>query len=680
MIILNTKRSLFWASLAVTGMAMPLAVQAEEAVVLGTITVKGEAITAATEPTTINTVTSQDIGQLKLFRPEQLLELIPGIQMHNYSQGGVANEFTMRGYNNCGHGSDAAIAVDGIPLNEGQSHADGYADMNVIIPLEIDHVDVFKGPSSPLFGNFARGGAISFHTKKDGEYNILQTAVGSYDTYDTQYAMGHSITDTVHNNTALQFATTSGFQDNSSWQRGNFSTRFGWQTTPDLDLAFSFRVHKSIWDAPGYIPEAQFNNVGASSRQAVNAEDDGGNKLFTTQRLEAGYRLTADSKLLAWTYATEQDFTRFQKMGIAAGGQKEKHNDRSVLGAGTSYNYEGKYAGKDVNGVAGIEYFHEDTDTLDYNTSNRVRTSQLTDRNFVIDTLSLFGQADYALYPLFKPWLGFRYDTFGGDYTNHDPGATPFKEGMNDYSHFSPKVGFHSELHKTLDFRTSFTQGFALPGDAAKYNSAIGNEPQTINQYEVGLNFTTSKMLTADLALFRIDNLNEIQETFSGSGIYEALGETRREGLEFSAVVRPWVAGFEVFGDLTVTSTEVTENVDPTLVGKGVKGVPNYTSDLGVRYLAESGINTRINWKRVGSYYTESTNSHSYAGFDVTDFSISYGDKTKNGTKWRAGFDVDNLFDEHYSEAVIFYSSLSPTNLYAVSPPRTFWLRLSLDL
>lgn len=673
------KNSLLLAALSAT-ITMPLAVQAEEPVVLDNITVKGEAISSATEPITVNTISSEDIDGLKLLRPEQLLEQVPGVEIHNYSQGGVANEFTMRGYNNCGHGSDAAIAIDGIPLNEGQSHADGYADMNVIIPLEIDHVDVFKGPSSPLFGNFARGGVISFNTKKDGEYSMLRTSIGSYETFDTQYVFGRSLTDTLRNNTALQFATTGGYQDHSSWQRGNFSTRLGWQTTQDLDLALSVRINKSIWDAPGYIPEAQFRDKEASFHQAVNAEDDGGDKFFTTQKLEAGYRLTTDSKLLAWTYATEQDFTRFQKMGITAGGQKEKHNDRSVYGAGTSYNYEGKYAGKEVNGVAGIEYFYEDTDTLDYNTSNRVRTSQITDRNFVIDTLSLFGQVDYALHPLCKPWLGLRYDSFGGDYTNKDPGSSPFSEGMNDYSHLSPKVGFHSELHKTLDFRTSFTQGFALPGDADKYNSEIGSKPQTINQYEVGLNFTPSKMFTADLAVFRIDNLNEIQETYSGSGIYEELGETRREGLELSAVVRPWLAGFEVFADLTVNDTEVIENVDPTLVGKEVKGVADYTSNLGVRYLAQSGINTQIKWQHVDSYYTESQNLHSYDGYDVTDFSISYGNKTENGTKWRAGVDIDNLFDKHYSEAVIFYSSLSPTNLYAVSAPRTFWLRLGIEI
>jgi len=661
--------------LTLTGITFPVHGQAEEPITLGDITVKGEAIT--TDPITINIITSKEIEETEVLRTDQILEDVPGIAIHNYSQGGVANEFEMRGFNNCGHGGDAAISIDGIPLNESQSHADGYADMNVIIPLEIDHVDIFKGPASPLFGNFARAGAISFNTKKGGEYSTLQTALGSNATFDTQYVFGHAISDTVQNNTALQLTTTDGYQDNSAWQRQNFSTRFGLKATTDLDLAFSFRLHKSTWDAPGYIPEYQFNNVKASFHQAINAENDGGNKLFTTQRLDAGYRLSSNSKILVWTYATEQDFTRYAKMGYDPGGQTEKHHDRFVYGAGTSYNYEGQYAGKNLNGVAGIEYFHEDTDTDIYNTTNRVRTSQSQDRNFVINTLSLFGQVDYALHPLFKPWVGMRYDTFGGDYTNNDPGSTRSVESMNDYSHLSPKIGFKSELLKGLDFRASFTQGFALPADADKYNSAVGNKAETINQYEIGLNFTPSNVFTADFALFRIDNSNEVQEYLSGSGNYVAVGETRREGLELSSVFRPWISGLELFGDLTITRTKVTDNVDPTLIGKHVTGVPDYTSDLGIRYQDPSGIATQIKWRHSDRFYIDTANLSTYDGYDVTDFVISYSSRTKNGSKWKLGFEIDNLFDEHYSQAI--WNGYG-TNNYAVSAPRTYWVRLTLDI
>jgi iron complex outermembrane recepter protein len=682
--VITTKNYLFLAMLVVFCAVLPLNVlaeepiskdQAEEPISIGEITVKGEAST--TDPTTVNIVTSEDIDQLKLSRPEQLLEEIPGVEIHNYSQGGVANEFEMRGFNNCGHGGDAAITIDGIPLNESQSHADGYADMNVIIPLEIDHVDVFKGPSSPLFGNYARGGAISFNTKKTGEYSTLQATWGSYDSYDAQYALGHSFSDTFRNNTALQLASTGGYQDNSSWQRENLSTRFAWKPMQDLDLAVSFRFHKSVWDAPGYIPKYQFDDEDASFHQAVNAQNDGGDKLFTTQRLDAGYHLTGNSKLLVWAYATEQDFTRFAKMGYDPGGQTEKHHERFVYGAGTSYNYKGQLAEKHLSAVAGIEYYSEDTDTDIYNTTNRARTSQSQDRNFVLNTLSLFGQVDYGLHPLFQPWVGLRYDTFSGDYHNNDPGATPFVEDINDYSPLSPKIGFRSQLFDSLIFRTSYTQGFSLPSDDQKYDAAVGDKEEIINQYEVGLNFTPNRMLTADLALFRIDDSHEIQEYPAGSGVFIDVGETRRDGLEFSTVFSPWVTGLELFGDVTGTHTEILDNADENLIGKHVTGVPDYSTTLGIRYRSSNGIFSQIKWRHVDQYYIDSENLETYDGYDVTDFTISYTGITQNATKWRVGGGIDNLFDEHYSQAV--WSGYGTTN-YAVSAPRTFWLRLTLFL
>ena len=650
---------------------------AQEPVTLETITVKGEAITAASQPVTVNVIEADTISELKLLRPDKVLEEVPGIEIHNYNQGGVVNEFSIRGFKNGGHGGDVAVAIDGIPLNEGESHADGYADMNVIIPLEIDRVEVYKGPSSPLFGNFARGGAISFHTKKTGQYNIFRMISGSYDTFDLQSAFGHAFSDKVRNNTALQFATTNGYQDHSSWQRGNFSTRLAWQTTPKLDAAVSVRLHRSEWDAPGYIPENQFNNKDAARHQAVNAEDDGGDKTFTTQRFDVGYNLSDNSRLLAWSYATQQDFTRFAKFGYTPGGQTERFYDRKVYGAGTSYNYEGDFRARRLSGVAGFEYYHEDTDWERYDTSNRVRTAWTEDRNFIINTLSLFGQADYALHRLFEPWLGFRYDSFSGTYDNHDPGAASYSSDMNDYAQFSPKVGFHSRLHEDLDFRASYTRGFSLPKGPDKYNSATGNKASTINQYEAGLTFEPVELLSADLAIFRVNTTDEIEEYPAGSGLYVNLGETRRDGLEFSAVLRPGWPGLEIFGDLTVINTEITQNADPALLGKEVTGVPDYITNLGLRYRDKSGINTRVKWRHVDSYYIDDANTASYPGYDVTDFSLGYEAQTATGVGWRIAMDVDNLFDEHYSQAV--WNGYG-TNNYAVSPPRTFWLRLGLDI
>ncbi len=74
------------------------------------------------------------------------------------SSGASRTPIVIRGFGNGGHGGDLGAVIDGIPLNEAMSHADGYVDLNVIIPLEIDSFTVLKGPVSALYGNYNRGG------------------------------------------------------------------------------------------------------------------------------------------------------------------------------------------------------------------------------------------------------------------------------------------------------------------------------------------------------------------------------------------------------------------------------------------------------------------------------------------------------------------------------------------
>jgi hypothetical protein len=42
------------------------------------------------------------------------------------------------------------MVIDGIPLNEANSHADGYVDSTVLIPLEIGGLTIYRGPVSAL--------------------------------------------------------------------------------------------------------------------------------------------------------------------------------------------------------------------------------------------------------------------------------------------------------------------------------------------------------------------------------------------------------------------------------------------------------------------------------------------------------------------------------------------------
>jgi outer membrane receptor protein involved in Fe transport len=58
-----------------------------------------------------------------------------------------------------------ALYIDGVPNNEPvNGHAEGYNDINLLMPQIVSGIDVVKGPTSALYGNFAFGGAVNVRT------------------------------------------------------------------------------------------------------------------------------------------------------------------------------------------------------------------------------------------------------------------------------------------------------------------------------------------------------------------------------------------------------------------------------------------------------------------------------------------------------------------------------------
>ena len=641
------------------------------AVKISDVEVKGEALHRKDLPVTVNIIGSQEFERELLWRTEDILLEVPGVQIGNYNQGGVANVIRMRGFTKGAHGGDLAIYIDGIPLNEGESHADGYADMNVIIPLEVEKLEVYKGPASALYGNFARAGILAFYTRKKGTYNKFKLSYGSFGTLDAQGAFGMGLAKDLWANLAFQGARTDGYQDNSAWRRINASARLTYAPSERLELAVSARAHDSDWDAPGYIPKWMFD--AGSTSQAPNAENDGGKKKFFSERVDVGYKLGQGAKLLVWAYSTQQDFTRYAKFGYTPGGQTERYYDRFVWGTGTSLNLERQLAGKNLSAVVGMEYYHEDTKWKRWNTSNRVRIAQTQDRDFVITTASAFFQGEWELAPWFRPTLGLRYDSFGGSYENRDPGSQPFNRDMESFSHLSPKLGVRSRLFKGLELRASWCEGFALPKGEAKYQPGLNVNPETIDQYEIGITYDTGGKIWADLAAFILDSDGEIQEDPPGSGTYKNVGKTRRKGLELN--VKAWpLKGLEIAFAGALIDTEVLENATSSLVGKEVPGVAEHLFTLSARYTHPSGVGCFARWRQVGPYYIDSANTLRYDGYNTVDTGVSYSWEHK-GMQAKITLEVQNLLDEHYTQAV--WSGYGTTN-YAVSWPRTVWVMINL--
>lgn len=639
---------------------------------LRTVDVKGATLRDAAASYSTTTLEAEEIQQLHVSQAQELFRNVPGMHVQNYQLSGVADTIVLRGFGGGGHGGDLGVVLDGIPLNEAMSHADGYVDFNVIVPLEIARLRVFRGPVSALYGNFNRAGLVAVETRKRGEYKDLDLSIGSHGTLDAQAALGLRIRDGESLNLAAQHVRTDGFRAQSQAERTTIAGRWTKAVTPDQEIALSARLHQADGDNPGYVTAAQFarDPYGKDPR----AMNDGAKKHFGTVRADVNYQLAPELKLLSFAYATRQNFTRwFSRPATAtAWRQREEHYDRDVFGAGTSLNGRSQTAFTPLNWVLGLETFRERTDYQYFDDLvNRARTTgAISDRTSKLNSLSAFTEIEAPVHRLFKPSFGLRWDRFSGSCERNgaETGGDPCGP-LNKLTHTSPKLGVRSDVLPELELRASWAEGFALPNTFAKYAlGAARLDPNVFRQTEVGAQWKPRPGISLDVAAYRLVSSDEIRTV--APGIYENNGATRRTGVEVSAL---WAARRDLDLSLTYGSAnaEVTANGNTALVGKRVAAVPRYTATASAAWSPLADWTGTVTWRRVGNYAVNADNSLVYGGYNTLDLGLTY-----RAQPYQVYATVANVTDKVYATTA---SVIGGTPLFAPGAPRTLKLGVQMQ-
>ena len=98
------------------------------------VTAERRELIGTTSTASEGVVVNDELALTPAYRPGQLLETVPGLQVTSHSGEGKANQYLMRGYN-LDHGTDLATFVDGMPINQPtHAHGQGYTDLNFMIP------------------------------------------------------------------------------------------------------------------------------------------------------------------------------------------------------------------------------------------------------------------------------------------------------------------------------------------------------------------------------------------------------------------------------------------------------------------------------------------------------------------------------------------------------------------
>jgi iron complex outermembrane receptor protein len=176
-----------------------------------------------------------------------LSDFVPNLKIQNQF-GGDQAVFDIRGVAlfsyDTANSAPVATYVDGVVLP--------YPAMTQGQILDVERVEVLRGPQGTLFGKNTTGGAVSFITKNPGEETegFIRAEYGDYDFLRLEAAVGGSLTDsfgvriaamTIQQNEGFQTDVNTG-QDVGGIDRAAARLTFAWAPTDSFDANLKIRM------------------------------------------------------------------------------------------------------------------------------------------------------------------------------------------------------------------------------------------------------------------------------------------------------------------------------------------------------------------------------------------------------------------------------------------------------
>ncbi len=497
------------------------------------------------------TVAGDDVQDLPIRRPGELLESVPGMVVTQHSGDGKANQYFLRGFN-LDHGTDFAFSVDGVPVNlPTHAHGQGYADLNFLIPELVAGIDFKKGPFYPEVGDFSGAGAADIRLVDRLPEGIFTLQAGQFG-----YARALLADSPPVGPGRLLYAFEYG-HTNGPWQRAEHANRvdgllrYRWQRGDDAFTATAMAYAVPNWWSTDQVPE-RARQAGLPRFGAIDGSDGGQTARIGVSADWTRQSETATTRVTMYGFACRlnlfSNFTYFLDDPVN-GDQFQQIDRRLVSGLNAARRWTGIWWGRRVENTAGIQLRNDDIPTsgLAHTAQRRVLEVRIDD-----DIQQTAGGAYVSNQVRWTPWLrshvGLRGDLLAVEVTSD----TPANSGRASAGIVSPKAGLvigpwrGTELYLDAGagFHSNDARGATITADP------ITLAPQArvpllarTKGAEVGLHTAAWAGLTMTLSFWVLQSSSEL--TFQGdTGDTSPRGPTRKIGVEGAGVYRPtsWLA------------------------------------------------------------------------------------------------------------------------------------------
>jgi outer membrane receptor protein involved in Fe transport len=602
-------------------------------------------------------VVAEELNLTPAYRPAALLETVPGLTVTSHSGEGKANQYLMRGFN-LDHGTDLAVFVDGMPINEPtHAHGQGYTDLNFLIPELVSGLSFTKGPYFADEGDFASVGSIHM-LYPDSIPGQISASVG---TLGYQRLFGAGSVNMGHGQLlgAAELQHYDGPWVNPDDQRKVNAVMRYTQIEGELGFSVTAMFYHGLWNATTDQPIRAIDE-GLISRYGSLDPSDGGqaqraslSSLFHAP--VAGGTFTANAYVISNHLTLWNDFTHFL-VDPVHGDQEAQHEDRTTVGGAVAYARRVDWLGVENRLLAGLQLrddFNEvsrlptqdrkalspSDDPLGFSEDDRVRLS----------SAGAYAQAtSYWTYWL-RSTLGVREDFVHESDTGTNSGTT-------EANLFQPKASLIFTPGLMTELYLSVGRGFHTD-DARGVNQAraegLSGAPLIAPSKgaEVGIRKQFGEQLAATLTFFRLDFQSET--TYDPDVGQDSAGPpSRRVGGELNVTYKA-LRWLELYSTVAATRARYTIPSDDGTghIGKYIPDSPNVIGSLAAYVKNLGPWSGGLELRYLGSHPLTPDDAIVGDGYAEWNADIRYLFRAG----WTVGLGLYNLFNVHANAAEFWY-------------------------
>ncbi len=473
---------------------------------------------------------------------DELLQVVPGLQLSQHGGRGKAQQYLTRGFD-AAHGSDVAVSLEGIPLNEVSNlHGQGYIDLGLVAPELVERLDVVKGPHGVDRGDFAVAASA------DLRLGLAEEGLGLRLLGGTDASLEGQARWRPRGASSANFALLEGGFGEGVGQERDFrfvraGAGVGGQLGPARGRLFLLG-HDHGFSSPGVLREDDLEAGRMGLYDAWPAGSGGRSRRLLLGGVVTGSRAHLDWRITGWGGLRDlllvNNFTGFARDPVHGDGRAVTHR---VGSGGLSAQVRRSFPVLgDVSLLRGgaelrVDRFRQrqdgvEADRTPHEIQLEAQGSQLDVAAFVAGELGLSGRV--------RVTGGIRLDVLAFDVESAEGGSLEDEPPPVARSRAfvpSPQAGLQVRPHRNLELFAAWGRGFRSP----QARGVVDGQPAPVSRsdtLDAGLRWTLRDRVDLRLGGFGVWLQDELVFDHA-SGRFLASGSTRRLGFETTGTLRP---------------------------------------------------------------------------------------------------------------------------------------------